>query len=98
MRLAKRRCLVQLTPVVRMTLSCHPGGVAMEVLPRAADAGGADDGVLHPRKRLRGKQQKPTNYPETPPVLPFYCPMQGDGLGMALAVNYLAEPFATCGG
>ena len=67
--------------------------LAMEAVPRAADAGGADAGVLPPRKRLRGKQQKPTNYPETPPVLPFYCPMQGDGLGMTLAVDYLTKTF-----
>ena len=49
--------------------------------------------VLPPRKRLRGKQQKPANYPEMPSASPFYCPMHGCGLGMAIVFDNLAKAF-----
>ena len=48
---------------------------------------------IMPRKRLRGKQSPPANYPEYPPV----SPMQDCGLGATIFIDYLAKPFVACG-
>ena len=73
--------------------------MSLTVKAGGADAGGGDV-VLPPRKRLRGKQPKPANYPEypeMPPVSPLYSHMQDCGLGATLFVDYLTKPFVACG-
>ena len=56
---------------------------------------------ITPRKRLRGKQSPPANYPEYPPVSPvhspMHSPMQDCDLGATIFIDYLAKPFVACG-